>query len=240
MLLTDGTNVVGYQGLPFAMSGHGDPCEPGRLLYSGLSELGSVAVPAQDANALFAADSCGDGDAPHFDAPVVAGSGGGGGAGGGGDCGAPLAIHRWGDASGPLTVDSGGNVIVVMNDFVEGNDARGFTEAEVGRGQPATAGTALFKLPGYGNSVAAIAPTASDAGMAIFQAVEGVAGLNPIVQRYMVNGGKLVAEATPTDLLDLNFDGAIVLAFNDRHDRVWLAISNPINKAVFFVLERTP
>jgi hypothetical protein len=240
VVLTDGASVVGYQALPFAMSGHGDPCQPGRLLHTGFSELGSVTVSNEDGNALFAADSCGDGDAPHFDAPPITGSGGGGGTGGGGDCGAPLAVHRWGDASGPLTVDSAGNAIVVMNDFAAGNDARGFTAEEIGRGMPATAGTALFKVPGYGNSVAAMAPTKSDAGMAVFQAVEGVAGHNPIVQRYAVNGGKLVAVATPTDLLDLNFDGAIVLAFNDRHDRIWLAISNPINKAVFIVLERTP
>jgi hypothetical protein len=242
VVLAHGADVVGYDALPFAMGAVGDPCQPGRLLYTGLSLLGSVATAPDEPNALFAADSCGTGAAPHFGvAPASGGAGGGGGAGGAGDCEPPIEVHGWGNASGPLAADSAGNVIVVMNHFVDGNLARGFAAAEIARGAPPTAGTALFTIPGYGNSVAAIAPTVSDAGMVVFQAVEGTAGANPVVQRYQVNGGKVVAEAgAPSELLDLSFDGAIALAFNDRHDRVWIAISNPINKAAFFVLERVP
>jgi len=204
-------------------------CAAGRLLYAGLSV---VDEPMMGDNALYAADSCGtEGkDArllPYGDAT----------------CASPVAVETWGDASGPVAVDSAGNAIAVMVTYdVNGdpsNEAHAFEATKVARGAAPAMGTPLFTKPGFGASLAAIAPSSTDSGIAAFQANDPATfeALDPIEQRYTVSGSAVKPQGTPATLFQLTTADTPVWMFTDPSDRLWLGVSTPTGSK-FLVVAR--
>jgi hypothetical protein len=191
----------------------------GRLLHTGLSPIGA---PTVDTNGLYAADAC---DMPKPD--LGAGTG----------CQAPAAIAAWGDSSGPVAVDHDGNAFVVLASFGMGNqEARGFAAADVARGAAPTEGTSLFTLPGFGSSLAAIAPRDAHPGLLVFQPFDmDATPLDVIAQAYTTNGG-LVAEGTPATFLALTAPVSPWFMVDDA-DRLWVAVPGD-TKTTFVVIAR--
>jgi hypothetical protein len=198
----------------------------GRFVSTGLSPLED---PMVSKSALYAADSCGtEGMSPRL-LPE-----------GDGSCGPPIEVASWGDSSGPLAADRDGNVFVVLASFGSGDqEARGFAAAEVGRGTPPAAGAMLFKVPGYGASLSALAPANDAPGLLAFQPSDGMAGpLDVIVQRYSAGGGSIKTEGGTSTLLKLGKPGTPVVLMSDDQDRLWAACPAGAGGTRFVVLAR--
>lgn len=195
----------------------------GRLLTTALSPIGST---ASGANALYGADAC---DTPAPD--LGAGTG----------CGAPAAIAAWGDSSGPLAVDRDGNAFAVLASFATGDqEARGFAAAEIARGAAPADGASLFTLPGFGSSLAALAPSGSSPGLLVFQPFDmNAAPLDVIAQPYTVASG-VTAMGAPAKLLAMPAVGAAALSLvADDQDRLWVAASGDA-ATTFVVIAKKP
>ena len=230
VILANGTSIeqrYDVQSL-FAGVGVAAGSGQGRLLYTGLSPLEDSAVSK---SALYAADSCGAEAAmprllPNGDAM----------------CGPPIEVAAWGESSGPIAADRDGNVVAVMSSFSTGDqEARGFAASTVARGEPATPGDPLFKLPGYGMSLAALAPEAQGApGLIAFQPSDGMAGpLDVIGQRYAASGATLTPEGGVFPLLKLAKPATSLTLLTDEDNRIWVGV--PVSGATrFVVLGRAP
>jgi hypothetical protein len=219
----------------FAAAALGQPCEPGRVVYTGLRVLGDDTPPGADTTTgVYAADSCGTDGSDERLLPVE----------GQDDCAAPLAVDLWGNASGPLAADSAGHVVAVSTIYsTEGDPAsevRGFAAKQIERGAPATVGTTLFFTAGFGSSVASLAPVATDTGIVAFQAndTETFEALDVVGQRFSVVSGQLQPAGASSTLFALATPGTAVSMFNDIHGRMWLAANNPTGLASFFVVTR--
>jgi len=195
----------------------------GRLLYTGLSPLED---PAVSTSALYAADSCGAEESQPRLLPE-----------GDATCGSPVQVAAWGEFSGPVAADRDGNVFAVMSSFSTGDqEARGFAASTIARGAPATSGDLLFKLPGFGMSLAALAPEASGgAGLVVFQPSDGMAGpLDAIGQRYRVEGPSVKPEGAPKTLLKLAKPATSLALLTDAEERLW--VGSPVSGATRFVV----
>ncbi len=211
----------------FALAGGATDPEHGRLLYAGLSALADAAT---NSNGLYAADSCGTSAKPALlPGPDPT-------------CKAPLAISTWGEASGPVAVDRDGNAFAVMSSFSSGTqEARGFTASTVARGQGATDGTKLFTLPGFGSSIAALAPTAKAAGVVIFQPFNPTTyeAEDVIAQAYSVASATLKAEGSPATFIKPAKSNTSLSLMRDADDRLWVGV--PVTGgSTFAVLAHTP
>jgi hypothetical protein len=207
----------------FAGVGIADGSGQGRLLYTGLSPLED---PAVSKGALYAADSCGAKGAGARLLPE-----------GDPTCGPPIEVAAWGEFSGPLAADRDGNVFAVMSSFSTGDqEARGFAASSVARGEPATPGDVLFKLPGYGMSLAALAPEAEGgAGLLVFQPSDGMAGpLDVIGQRYVVEGSTLKSEGSVSTLLKLAKPATSLTLLTGEGARIWVGV--PVSGMTRFVV----
>lgn len=204
------------------------PAGHGRLVYSGLSVLGDTALGA---NGLYAADSCGDAASGSL---LPDGSA---------DCGAPTLVAAWGDASGPVAVDSAGAVFAVLTSFDGTQEARGFAANAITRGAPPTDGTTLFTLPGFGSALAALAPTAEEPGLLLFQpnaAADPFDALDVVAQRFTSDGDTLTAEGTPTPALVLSAPNTPLDLFTDASGRLWVGVTTAPKSTTFIVLDRVP
>ncbi len=203
----------------------------GRLLYTGLSMLEDA---SSNKNALYAADSCGTAGAMPRLLPA-----------GDGSCGAPIEVAAFGDASGPVAVDEKGDVFVAMSSFDNTQEIRGFSAQSVSRGAKAVAGDALFKLPGFGSSLAALAPTATKPGIVAFQPSDGMtyAALDVVAQHFTVDGAG-VHPSDPVDapkaLLTLAQAGTALALFTDDNGRLWVGAPKAGGGTTFFVIARRP
>src|SRR4029077_668692 len=88
---------------PYSLAGISDGQGQGRLLFTGLSPLGS---PATNVIGLYAADAC---SAP---SPQL---------GAGTGCSASAMISGWDESPGPVAVDKQGNAFAVSTSFTSGN-----------------------------------------------------------------------------------------------------------------------
>lgn len=204
------------------------PAGQGRLVYSGLSVLGDTALGA---NGLYAADSCGDAASGSL-LP-----------GGAADCGAPTLVAAWGDASGPVAVDHAGAVFAVLTSFDGTQEARGFAANTIARGAPPTEGTELFTLPGFGSTLAALAPTTDGPGLLLFQpnaASDPFDALDVVAQRFTSDGDTLSAEGTPTPALVLTTPNTALDLFTDADGRLWVGVTKAPGETLFVVLDRVP
>lgn len=210
----------------FAAAGIGTEAK-GRLLYSGLSKLES---PADSKNGLYAADSCGS---PGQDPRLVPD--------GDASCAAPSAVALWGDSSGPIAVDGAGNVFAVMASFVSGDqELRGFEASTVAPGDAPTSGDTLFKVPGFGTALGAIAPSAGEPGIVAFQPSDAATAtsLDVIGQRYSVSSGKVKAEGSPSVLMKLAKAGTFLTITADNQGRLWVGGPQGTGGTLFVVVAR--
>jgi hypothetical protein len=208
---------------PFSIAAVPAASSLGRLFYAGLSPLGTSTASA---NGLYQADAC---SSP---APAL---------GTGQGCSASAAVAAWGDSSGPIVADSNGDVIAVMNSIAHGNqEARGFLASSVARGAAPTDGVTLFTLPGFSGSLAALSPTATAAGLVLFQPFDSTSfdPLDVIEQGFTTSSSALAAAGTPTTFLTLPSGQTPVLSFLvDGAQRLWVAGSDA-STTTYVVLAR--
>lgn len=198
----------------------------GRVVYSGASPLGDAALGA---NGLYAADECAGALLP----------------GGDPGCAAPSLIAAWGDASGPVVADAKGNVFVVMTSFAGDQTARGFASDKIFEGSPPTEGDELFTLPGFGQSLAAIAPDGDAPGIVAFQPSDPSTfeALDVLQIRYSVKNGTITKEGEPTPLLTFPAPNTATAMLTDPEGRLWVGL--PVHEGdttttTFVVLARKP
>jgi hypothetical protein len=207
----------------YALAGVSDGAQQGRLLYTGLSPLGATTTSD---NGLFAADAC---SAPAPD--LGAGQG----------CAPSALVSAWGEYSGPIAIDKSGNAFAVLTKASDGTqEARGFVSAKIARGAPPTAGVTIFSIPGFGSSLAAIAPTASAPGVLVFQPFDAKTydALDVIAQRYTA-GADVAAMGQPATLLTGASKTSGLSFMTDGEDRLWVAASTD-TKTTYVVLAPTP
>ena len=194
----------------------------GRLLYTGLSPLG---MPTASVPGLYAADAC--------SSPTQA-------LGEGTGCSASALVAAWGDSAGPVVTDSNGDAFAVMTSFANGTqEARGFLASSVARGAAATPGVTLFTKDGFAGSLAALAPTAGDPGLVVFQPFDSTTfdALDVVQQKFTSSGG-LVAMGTPSPFLTVPPAQSQGLSFLvDGSERLWVAVSGT-SSTMYVVLGR--
>lgn len=215
----------------FAMASVASGVNQGRLLVSALSAIGDA---TSSKNALYAADSCGTAEQPAL-LPDKDPS-----------CKPPLAIASFGEASGPVAADRDGDVFALMTAFSGDQEARGFAASAIARGQGATDGTKLFTLPGFGSSLAAIAPHDGKNGVVIFQPVQLVDAMNQsyeaqdmMAQGYSVSGGSVKAEGVLVPFLKLTKANTSLSLMRDDQDRLWVRVPGA-SGSTFVVIARSP
>jgi hypothetical protein len=179
----------------------------GRLLYTGLSPLG---MPTTSVPGLYAADAC--------SSPAQA-------LGTGTGCAAPALVAAWGDSTGPVATDSNGDVFAVMPTVATGmQEARGFLASSVASGAAATPGVSLFTMAGSSFSLAALAPSAGDPGLVIFQPDDSSYTPIDVIAQKFTTSSSLVAMGTPTKLLSVA-PGQGLSFLVDGSQRLWVAVS---------------
>jgi hypothetical protein len=206
----------------YAFAGVGDATS-GRLLHTGLSPIGAA---TESQNGLYAADACAD---PQQDLGTGQG------------CSAPISVAAWGDSSGPVAVDSAGNAFVVLASFASGNqEARGFSAAQIARGAAPTAGTSLFTIPGFGTTVAAIAPKGADPGRVIFQPFDSTGAPEDVVaQSYTAAAAGVVAAGEPAKLLAVvSASPKSLTLMVDDAERLWVGASTETSTTFVVVAKR--
>lgn len=188
-----------------------------RVVYTGLSALDG---PKTNVPALYAADL-------HSDGSLVAASG---------------AIAAWGTANGPVAVDSAGNVIAVQT-TAGGQEVRGFASQKIQPLAAPTPGKTLFTTSGFGSELAAVAPTATLPGLALFQPQVGAGlGTDVLLLPYTSDGMTLSETGqVGVPVLKLAVSGTNLTLMTDPNGRVWVGAKNTDGGAtgtVFFVLDR--
>jgi hypothetical protein len=226
VVLADGAVIEARYDVQSFFSGVaiGDASGQGRFLYTGLSPLED---PAVGKSALYAADSCGTKAMSPRLLPE-----------GDVSCGPPIEVAAWGDSSGPVAADGDGNVFAVLSSFGSSDqEARGFAATAIQRGAPPAAGDMLFKLPGYGMSLAALAPTEGGPGLLAFQPSDMSGALDIVEQKYSVTGGAIKPEGSVDVLLKLAKPGTSVALFSDDEGRLWAGCPDS-GRTLFLVLAR--
>ncbi len=207
---------------PYGMAAVPADASLGRLLYTGLSPLGT---PTTSVAGLYAADAC--------SSPAQA-------LGAGTGCSASALVAAWGDNPGPAVTDSNGDAFAVMTSYADGTqEARGFAASSVGRGATATPGVTLFSMAGFAGGLAALAPNGSSPGLVVFQSFDSTSfeALDVIEQGFTTTGG-LAAMGTPSTLLTVPSAQMQGLAlFVDGSQRLWVAV-NGSSSTQYVVLAR--
>lgn len=203
-------NVGYYDGVAI------DDGDTARLLHTSQSELddGSSATAAAG---LYAADFCAG--------PALCNDG-------------ARTIATWGLATGPVAADADGNIFAVNTDYIAGDqELRGFHAAAVVPGELGEEGSELFTMEGYGSALAAIGPTASAPGIALYQPIEGVDAQPLIAQEYTADGGAVTASGVAATAITMANAEAVTL-MNDAAGRIWLGVPTAMGETTFFVLDR--
>lgn len=196
----------------------------GRVLYTGLSTLGTEAAGA---NALYAADDCSGTFVPAGE-PT---------------CEAPLEVAAWGDASGPIAVDRQGNAFVLMTSFGGDQSARAFASSVIDLGSGPVEGDDLFTLPGFGQSLAAITPEGDAPGIVAFQPADGTTfeALDVLQSRYSVANDSITTAGAPEPLFALTTPNTPLAMLTDPLDHLWVGVpSADGTTTTFVVIARKP
>ncbi|HXU61848.1 MAG TPA: hypothetical protein VN962_09125 [Polyangia bacterium] len=221
-MIANGTIATSYDvNGPFSVIAVPADASLGRLIYTGLSPLGTATT---NMNGLYAADAC---SSP---SPAL---------GAGTGCAAPSLIAAWDEYSGPVAADSDGDVFAVMTSYTNGNqEARGFLASAVARGSGATAGTTLFTLPGYAASLAALSPSGTAPGLVVFQPVDSTSNhaLDVIEQKFTTSNSALAVMGTPTTFLTVASTHGLSFLV-DGAQRLWVAASDT-SSTTYVVLAR--
>ncbi|MEO7093056.1 MAG: hypothetical protein ABI175_07395, partial [Polyangiales bacterium] len=190
----------------------------GRLLYSGLSVIGS-APSATSAGGLYAADSCGTAAS----SPRLLPSGDA-------TCKDPIQVGTWeSGSSGPVATDPNENVFAVLSSFGGNQELRGFERAAIARGAPATPGTKIFSTTGDTGELVA------DGKIVVWQPNESLSvapyskALDVQAIDYTVDAGAktVTASGAARAFLTLKTEGTSVALLLDDAHRIWVGVTNP-------------
>jgi hypothetical protein len=202
----------------------------GRLFYSGLSP---IFKNASNTNALYAAEPCGTADnKPRLVSDNDT------------TCADSFAVEAFGKYSGPIAVDTTGNVFVVMSTDTD-QEARGYSADMVKRGAGTATGTSMFKVPGYGGSLAAVAPDAAGTGVLVFQPQEYDAasmmsqGKDVIAQRFTVEGGVITNKGLAGPMMTPTATGEVLNFTSDDQGRIWVAVKRGSGTAMLVVARKS-
>jgi hypothetical protein len=154
--------------------------------------------------------------------------------------GGAATIDTWGNATGPLAADGAGNVFAVQTDFVSDDQTlRGFAAAAIAPGEPAVTGTDLFTVPGFGSSLAAIAPAGGAPGWVLFQpqTFDGTVVADDVVgARFSVSGDTLSAVGDASTAISFTEPNTDVSLMGDGQGRIWLGLATGASSSTFFVI----
>ncbi len=220
-MIASGAIVTSYDANgPYAVAAVPAASSLGRLLFSGLAPLGTTTAGSPG---LYAADAC--------SSPSQA-------LGTGTGCSASALVAAFGEGSGPVATDSNGDVFAVMDSFTNGNqEARGFLASAVARGAAPTAGVTLFTLDGYSGSLAALSPTATAPGVAVFQPFDSTSGdALDVIQQKFTTGSSLAPMGTQSKLLTVTAAQSLSFVV-DGSERLWVAASGT-SSTTYVVLVR--
>ncbi|MBK6518539.1 MAG: hypothetical protein IPM79_16535 [Polyangiaceae bacterium] len=193
-----------------------------RLFFTALSQVGG---PTNNNPALYAGDAQATCEGSGFDSAG--------------------AVDAWGLSTGPVAVDGDGSLFAILTDFNEGTqEIRAFEAADVAPGAPATTGTAIATLDGYGDALAAIAPEGAAPGLLVVQPNDATDGSHGEVLAIEVtlDAGAFTG-AAPVTLLDLTEDDDNVTLMTDDDGRLWVGLTRSVKGqpvSTFFVLDRAP
>jgi len=115
-------------------------------------------------------------------------------------------------------------------------EARGFLASSIARGAAATAGVSLFTMTGSAVALAALAPSAGDPGLVIFQPDDSSFTPIDVVEQKFTTSNGLVAMGTPTKLLSVA-SGQGLSFLVDGSQRLWVAVSGA-SSTTYIVLAR--
>jgi hypothetical protein len=102
-------------------------------------------------------------------------------------------------------------------------------------------GTPLFQVPGYANSLAAVAPTSDADGIVVFQASVYPDYDDVVAQHYGVKGNAIEVKGTPAPLLKIATLKTQVQMVTDDQGRLWAGVpSDAEMKTTFVVIARAP
>src|SRR4029078_4745702 len=96
-------------------------------------------------------------------------------------------------------------------------------------------------LPGFGQSLAAIAPSAAGDGIVAFQPSDGKTfeAQDVLQLRYKVVAAKIIAQGMPTPLLSMDMANKPAVMLVDPQERLWVGVASG-DGSVFVVLARKP
>ncbi len=187
-----------------------------RLVYTGTS---TVAATMPGKNGVYAADFHTDGSS----------------------AGSPVAVSQWGEASGPVASDSAGNVIAIATKFSDGTqEMRGFAATTIAPLAGPSNGDVLLDTNGFGSSLAAIAPSGTNPGLAVLQPEIGM-GTNQdvVLVKYTSNGSKLTPSPMTTLLKLTTADTGFSLMTDDQ-DRIWVGAATASGMGTTFLVLARP
>jgi hypothetical protein len=194
-----------------------------RLFFTALSQVGG---PTNNNPALYAGDAQATCEGSGFDSAG--------------------AVDAWGLSTGPVAVDENGSLFAILTDFNEGTqEIRAFEAADVAPGAPATTGTPIATLDGYGDALAAIAPEGAAPGLLVVQPNDATDGSHGEVLAIEVtlDAGTFTG-AAPVTLLDLTEDDDNVTLMTDVDGRLWVGLDAKRERgqpvSTFFVLVVAP
>jgi hypothetical protein len=186
----------------------------GRLLYTGLSAIGTTATTT-NVGALYAADACGTATVTPRLVP-----------GGDATCKAPQQLATWkSGTSGPVTKDLNENVFAVLETFGGDEEIRGFERSTIAHNGAATAGNTVATITGGGTEMAA------DGKTVFFQPTDNAtyAALDVVAVDYTVDSAakKVTGVAAPRGFLKLVTAGTAVSLVADGVGRLWVVVGKP-------------
>lgn len=151
-------------------------------------------------------------------------------------------VTKSGDASGPVVTDAVGNAFAVFPNIAKGTQSLvGYGAGSIAPGVKPTGGATLATLDGSGTSLAALAPTASAAGVVFFQpAVMFVPG-DVVAQRFEALDAKtLTAKGATAKAIVPKKMGTDVRLMVDGNGRLWVGLrtSTAMAESTFFALAR--
>lgn len=151
-------------------------------------------------------------------------------------------IDVWGGASGPIAVDALGHTVAIMTDFgTSSQELRAYAAANTTVGGGEVDGVPLATLDGFGDALAAMAPTDTAPGIVAFQPNDGVGVHQDVVAiGYEIAGGVIAPVGQPSPMLELTTADDNVTLVTDGAGRLWVGIANAEggDGSVFFVLDR--
>jgi hypothetical protein len=150
-------------------------------------------------------------------------------------------IDAWGLASGPVATDGDANVFAFLTDYTAGTqELRGYAAASVELGDPAVVGVALATLDGYGDAMAAMAPSGTKPGLVLFQPNDAStsAHLDVMALEYGTPGGVVTPGGAPAAALTLTTADTNTTLMTDDQDRLWVGVPDGSGGSRVYVIGR--